>query len=132
MQRFYLILILSSLVTSCSGSGLSSIDRVFFQWTGKTVLRGSQLLSLKQIHLGVIGRKKNLTLVRGEVDFVDELGTYLVVKDPTTKLVVDITQLKIAEAKHRRDIRGSVEIIGTVDREHRGLPSLRAKGLRKI
>ena len=131
-MRLLIILFLSAWVSSCSGSGLSSLDRQFFNWTGKTILRGSQLLSLKQIHLGVIGREKNLTLVRGEIDFVDDLGTYLVIKDDTTKLIVDISQLKISEAKYRRQITGSVEVIGVVDREHRGLPSLKAKGMRKI
>jgi|GEM_PF-5693563 len=132
MKKMIHIFMLSALFCSCSKSGLSSLDRSFFHWTGKTILRGSQLLSLKQIHLGVIGREKNLTLVRGNVDFVDDLGTYLVLKDETTKLIIDISQLNISERKSRSDISGPVEVIGTVDREHRGLPSLKAKGLRKI
>lgn len=123
---------LSLLLSGCwNGSNVSTVVDVWlFREAGGTIFSSPEKLTLKEIHLDngtLIGRQ---VIVEGFVEEVNPLGTFLVISDSAARLLVVLTDLGHVDVLPKKT--DSLQVFGTIESGKKGLPFLKAVGIRLV
>jgi hypothetical protein len=105
------------------------IDNAYFRISGKTLVEEPVQLSTKELHLDtgtLVGRK---VILAGEVAFVGEYATYVVVSDDSGRILVKLTDIKNAESVMAKLKSKKLSVLGTLERGKKGLPFLVAEAI---
>lgn len=106
------------------------IDTLSFEVFGRTLFKTPDSLTTKELLFDtgrLIGRD---VVVEAEVLSWGEHDTHIVVKDKFGRLLVVTTQLKSLDKYRKQAVPKSLKIMGTVEREKKGLPFILAKAIK--
>ncbi len=109
----------------------NNVDQWSFKRLGGTVFQAPSLLSLKEIHLAGSQLADKVVVVEGQVSKLNELGTYLILKDQDAKLLVVLTDLiGVRQSLQDSPKPVSIKVLGTIQRGSEGLPFVKAQSLK--
>ena len=133
-MRFLKYLLLSSMLTSCSG-GLGfqeSIDRKSFTLTGGTLFSQPTIVTTKEIHFDSGGVLGGDVILEGNIESVGRYSTHLVMSDTAGKMLVVLTHVENSGELLEGVQIERLRVLGTVERGKKGLPYIQAKSLNII
>lgn len=127
MRRVHGVLIL---VLSFSILGCQPIRKVFFEWAGVTLDRSVVTTSLKELHLGGLVDANTNVIISGKVTEAGAAGTYVVIEEWGSKILVDVTNSdQIVAATF---FGKTLQVYGRLEGGKKGLPLVVATGVREL
>ncbi len=117
-------------IFSCKGGeniGLS-LDETLYSVFGHTLFIKPELVSFKEVHLGMDHVEKKFVMISGRVLEIGSHQTYLVLGDHEDRLIVATTSV-IGSNDKKMAIGSHIGVVGMVESGKKGMPFLRAHAI---
>lgn len=127
MSWYSLMVVFSLVLVSCRRSekiGLK-FDEVFFEFFGETLFIKPELVSFKEVHLGLEQVDKKFVKVTGQVIDLGNHETYIVIGNKEDRLIV-ATTASYRSSDQKLNVGSNVGVVGVIEAGKKGMPFLRA------
>jgi hypothetical protein len=127
-MRFLLLLSFLGLFSGCS-----NVDRFVFKNYGKLIFASSDIVSIKEVHIDSENFEGKGLILEGMVSLVGPYGTYAVLSDMTSQILINQTNIARAGDKIlNSDIGSRIRVYGDVVIKTRGLPTVKASTVSRV
>ncbi len=122
-----------SILAICSAGlsiGCEPLRKRLFEWSGVTLDSSAVTMSLKELHLGGLEAGEGSVLISGKVIEVGYAGTFVVIEEGGSHILVDVTS---SDQNVASDYFGKrLQVYGHLQGGKRGLPLVVASGVRVL
>ena len=114
-------------------SGCSDVDNFVFKNYGKLMFGSSDVVSIKEVHIDSGSFEGKGLILEGRVSSVGPHGTYAVLTDTTSRILINQTSIARAGDKIlTSDLGRRIRVYGDVVIKTRGLPTVKASTVSRV